>query len=223
MARHDRAPCPRRTPRMPVTGAERQVAAVDAHRWPVPRRGTPATRSSRIAAGGSSLSSGLKDRAADECLEQRQLVGVLGQRRGAVECGAPACAAARFVDPFSRQRGFGRLGPVRHRRCRAEDDRGAFAGAVRVKIESDGHIGERPVEGILFRPASYEPCARSAAVLAGGSPSGSLAALNRSRAGDHGRAERKNPPSGSWRVAPAASVSSIVASKATSAVAAVEG
>lgn len=72
-----------------------------------------------------------EDRAAHERFEQRQLVAVLVERRGALERGAPRLPRRSFVDASADESGLRRLGAVRHRRGGAENDRGAPAAPIR--------------------------------------------------------------------------------------------
>src|SRR5664280_2617664 len=91
-----------------------------------------------------------EDRTPHKRLEKRQLVAVLGKRRGAVQGSLPRLPCHVFVNAPARQGCLGCPGAVGHRRRRAEDDCGALATRVSVEIENDRHVGKRPIEGALF-------------------------------------------------------------------------
>ena len=118
---------------------------------------------------------------------------------------------------------LGALGPVRNRRRGAENHRRALADAVRAEIEGHGDVGERPIERILLallhmghaqarrqrrQPNGGEDLVRLQVVLA------LKIAVRRDEEILEPQARARCPP---------ASLSSTVASNATSTVAAVDG
>ena len=112
----------------------------------------PRLTSRRVVMAGLLIGCGgrLQHGAAHQRCQDRQLVGVVAQRRGAGDRRLARRVRRRRVDRLAGQRRLGLPRAPGHRRGGAEHDRGAPAASVRRAIQHHGDVGDRPVERGLF-------------------------------------------------------------------------